>query len=327
MAFEGLLSVVIPVYRSQAYLEQTVEELTRALEGQGSFEIILVNDGSPDDVQSVIDRLHARDSRVRFIEMGSNHGQHAATLRGFSVANGDVVVTVDDDGQNPPESVLAVVDVLQSRRLDVVYGRFESVEQNAARQLVSRLNQWMFRYTMGNRTNVRVSNVRALRGDLARRLGNWETAFPYVDSLVFRSTRRVGEALVPHRKRSAGQSTYRLGDLVRLWISHVSTLTVLPLKIATAGSFCASVLGFFIGLVQLVRALMNRQAPEGWLSLFVALTFLFSLLFAFMGIVSTYVGRMYVSQNSRGQGWVRSSGGVSGVTPGRVEPRRVGVAQ
>jgi glycosyltransferase involved in cell wall biosynthesis len=326
MAFEGLLSVVIPVYRSQAYLEQTVDELTRALEKQGRFEIILVNDGSPDDVQSVIDQLHARDPRVRFIEMGSNQGQHAATLRGLAVADGDVVVTVDDDGQNPPEAVLAVTEALLASRLDVVYGRFESVEQNAARKLVSRLNQWMFRYTMGNRTHVRATNVRALRGDLARRLGNWDSAFPYIDALVFRSTRRVGDALVPHRRRASGESSYRVRDLMRLWISHVSTLTVLPLKLATVGSFCASLFGFLLGTVQMVRALLTRQAPEGWLSLFCALTFLFSLLFAFMGIVSTYVGRMYVSQNSRGQAWVRSSGGISGGERERTVPRRMEAA-
>lgn len=321
MAFEGLLSVVIPVYRSQAYLERTVDELVSALEPEGRFEIILVNDGSPDDVQAVIDRLHARDPRVRFIEMGSNRGQHAATLRGFAVAQGDIVVTVDDDGQNPPEAVLAVASALQARRLnDVVYGRFGTVEQHPVRRLVSRINQWVFRHTMGNKTGVRVTNVRALRGGLARQLGAWESIYPYIDSMVFRSTRRVSDVLVPHRPRGAGQSTYRIRDLARLWLSHVSSLTVLPLKFATLGCFLTAAVGFTVGVVQMVRALLSEQAPEGWLSLFCAITFLFSLLFAFMGVLSTYVGRMYVSHNSRGLGWVRSTGGISaaGAPPAEV---------
>ncbi|MBN1203334.1 MAG: glycosyltransferase [Myxococcaceae bacterium] len=315
MPSEGLLSVVIPCYRSQRYLERTVTELVEALEPHGPFEIILVNDGSPDDVQEVIDRLHAKDARVRFLELGSNRGQHAATLKGFSIARGDVVITVDDDGQNPPEAGLAVAQALRGSRHDVVYGRFQTTEQKLLRRLASRLNLWIFKHTMGNRAGVRVTNVRAIRGDLARRLGQSEQLFPYIDSMIFRATRRVGEVSVPHRRRDAGESTYRIRDLFRLWLSHMSTLTVLPLQIATWGSFGAAGLGFFIGVVQLVRALVARQSPPGWLSLFCALTFLFGLLFAFLGVLSTYLGRMYVSLNARGQDWIRSSGGL-GPAPG-----------
>jgi polyisoprenyl-phosphate glycosyltransferase len=318
---EGLLSVVIPCYRSQAYLERTVTELIEALEPQGPFEIILVNDGSPDDVQEVIDRLHAKDTRVRFLELGSNRGQHAATLKGFAIARGDVVITVDDDGQNPPAAGLAVAEALRGSRHDVVYGRFQSTEQNLPRRLASRLNLWIFKHTMGNRTGVRVTNVRAIRGDLARRLGQSEQVYPYIDSMIFRCTRRVGEVTVPHRRRDEGQSTYRIRDLFRLWLSHMSTLTVLPLQIATWGSFAAAGLGLLLGLGQMVRVLLERQAPPGWLSLFCALTFLFSLLFAFLGIISTYLGRMYVSLNARGQDWIRSSGGAG---PVLVERSRVG---
>jgi polyisoprenyl-phosphate glycosyltransferase len=315
---EGLLSVVIPCYRSQAYLERTVTELVEALEPHGPFEIILVNDGSPDNVQEVIDRLHTKDARIRFLELGCNRGQHAATLKGFAIARGDVVITLDDDGQNPPAAGLAVAQALRGSRHDVVYGRFQSTEQSLPRRLASRLNLWIFKHTMGNRTGVRVTNVRAIRGDLARVLGRSEQVYPYIDSMIFRTTRRVGEVTVPHRRRDEGESTYRIRDLFRLWLSHMSTLTVLPLQIATWGSFCAAGLGLLLGLGQLVRVLLEQKAPPGWLSLFCALTFLFSLLFAFLGIISTYLGRMYVSLNARGQDWVRSSGGASPVLVERM---------
>jgi undecaprenyl-phosphate 4-deoxy-4-formamido-L-arabinose transferase len=312
------LSVVIPCYRSQAYLERTVGELVEALEPHGPFEIILVNDGSPDNVQEVIDRLHAKDARIRFLELGCNRGQHAATLKGFAIARGDVVITLDDDGQNPPAAGLAVAQALRGGRNDVVYGRFQSTEQSLPRRLASRLNLWIFKHTMGNRTGVRVTNVRAIRGDLARVLGRSEQLYPYIDSMLFRTTRRVSEVTVPHRRRDEGESTYRIRDLFRLWLSHMSTLTVLPLQIATWGSFCAAGLGLLLGLGQMVRVLLEQKAPPGWLSLFCALMFLFSLLFAFLGIISTYLGRMYVSLNARGQDWVRSSGGASPVLVERL---------
>jgi undecaprenyl-phosphate 4-deoxy-4-formamido-L-arabinose transferase len=306
MAFDGLLSIVIPVYRSEAYLARTVAELVAFFEPIARFEVILVNDGSPDRVAQVIDRLCAEDARVRAISLGRNIGQHRATLRGFALARGDVVVTVDDDGQNPPAAALAVAEALVAGDLDVAYGRFQSVEQTGLRRLASRANRWLSRRTIQNWSDVAITNVRALRGDLARALGAVDSPYPYIDALVFRMTRHIGEVPVEHRARGAGESTYTLGRLLKLWVSHLTSLTILPLQFAMVGSFGVSVLGFLLGAGQLVRVLVERKAPAGWLSLYVTVTFLFSVLFAFLGIISAYLGRMYVSLNERDLVWTRS---------------------
>ncbi len=307
MAFDGLLSVVIPVYRSEAYLSSTVGELVRFLEPRARFEIILVNDGSPDGVQRVIDELRTGDERIRSITLGRNLGQHRATLQGFARTRGDIVVTIDDDGQNPPDAAWAVADALLGGGYDVVYGQFQSVEQSLARRLASRANRWVSERTIGNRGGIAISNVRAIRGELARALSGSESPYPYIDALVFRATQHVGQVPVQHRRRSMSGSNYGVAKLLRLSVSHFTTLTVLPLKVATAGCFGASAFGLVIGVVELVRALGSGQAPPGWLSIFCALTFLFSLLFAFLGILSVYLGRMYVTLNERGLVWTRSS--------------------
>jgi undecaprenyl-phosphate 4-deoxy-4-formamido-L-arabinose transferase len=322
MRSEGLLSVVIPVYRSEGYLSRTVEELTEALAPWGAFEIVLVKDGSPDGVQRVIDDLCTRDGRIRQASLGRNVGQHRATLRGLAMARGDVVVTIDDDGQNPPSAVIEVAEALLRQDLDVVYGRFGSVEQSFLRRAASLLNRWLSRMTLGNMRDLAITNVRALRGDLARWLGASQSAYPYIDALIFRATSHAGEVPVSHRPRERGASTYSLGALIRLWLSHMTSLTVVPLRVAVVGSFSVSVLGFGVGLVQLVRALMLGEAPAGWLSLFCAVTFLFAILFAFLGIVSAYVGRMYVSMNERGLVWERTSPRFRGSVDS--QPRSVG---
>jgi len=306
MASEGMLSIVIPVYRSERYLERTVQDLVAALEKETPFEIVLVNDGSPDGVQGIIDALCAKDDRVRFVAPGRNLGQHRATLLGFARTRGDVVVTVDDDGQNPPEAALAVAKALRVRDLDVAYGRFDVVEQSAFRRMASAANNWLSARTIQNRTGVSLSNVRAIRGDLARALGAVEAPYPYIDAMIFRMASRIGNVPVPHRPRTDGGSSYSFGKLLSLWVSHLTSLSTLPLKAAMIGSFAVSALGFLVGVVQLVRVLADRQAPAGWLSLFCAVTFLFSILFLFLGIVSAYLGRMYVSLNERGLVWIRT---------------------
>lgn len=307
MAFEGMLSVVIPVYRSERYLSHTVEQLVAYLGPRVPFEILLVNDGSPDGVARVIDKLCAADSRVRALTLGHNIGQHRATLRGFAMARGTVVVTVDDDGQNPPEAAMAVAAALSDQDLDVVYGRFQTVAQSWPRRLASRANRWLSRRTIQNWTDIVITNVRAIRGDLARALGAVESPYPYIDALIFRMTRHIGETPVVHLPREEGLSTYTLSGLFKLWVSHLTSLTILPLRFAMIGSFGVSALGFLVGVAQMFRVLIERRAPEGWLSLFLAVTFLFSVLFAFLGIISAYLGRMYVSLNERGLVWTRST--------------------
>ncbi len=306
MTSTGLHSIVIPVYRSEPYVAATVAELVAYLTPRVPFEIVLVNDGSPDGVATVLEALCQADSRIRAVSLGTNIGQHRATLRGFAMARGDIVITVDDDGQNPPEAAFAVAQELQRRDLDVVYGHFETVAQTPMRRLASRLNRWLSRRTLRNLADVHISNVRAIRGDLARALGQVESPYPYIDALVFRMTRHVGEVPVPHRPRGAGTSTYSLSRLLALWMSHMTSLTILPLQIAMVGSFGVSLIGFVIGLAELARVLIDNKAPAGWLSLFLAVTFLFGVLFAFLGIVSAYLGRMYVSLNERGLVWTRS---------------------
>lgn len=309
MPSEALLSVVIPVYRSERCLGDTVRELVSFLAPRVAFEIVLVNDGSPDGVQRVMDSLCAGDPRIRGVSLGHNLGQHRATLVGFARTRGDVVVTVDDDGQNPPAAVLAVAGALVEQDLDAVYGRFETVEQSLPRRVASRANRWLSARTLPNRSGIPISNVRAIRGDLARVLGSIDSPYPYVDAMIFRTATRLGAVPVEHRARASGQSSYTLRKLVTLWISHLTSLTVLPLQLAMVGSFGASLLGFAVGIVELVRALLEGRAPAGWLSLFCAVTFLFSLLFAFLGIVSAYLGRMYVSMNERDLVWIRRDTG------------------
>jgi polyisoprenyl-phosphate glycosyltransferase len=303
---DSFLSIVIPVHGSEHSLGVTVAEIVAFFESGPAFEIVLVNDGSPDGVQAVIDRICAADDRIRSLTLGANIGQHRATLRGFGETRGDVVVTLDDDGQNPPAAALAVASALERHDLDVVYGAFHVRRESMLRRMASALNGWVARHTLPNPRGIILTNVRALRGDLARQLADTRSTYPYIEALVFRITNRIGQEHVEHRPRATGVSTYDLRKLVVLWLAHLTSLSVLPLRVAVIGSFGISGLGFLAGLAATVRALSLGGAPVGWLSLFCAVTLLFSVLFAFLGVVSAYVGRMYVALNEQGLVWVRS---------------------
>ena len=268
--------------------------------------MILVNDASPDGVQRVIEGLCAADPRIRSLTLGGNIGQHRATLQGLAEARGDVVVTLDDDGQNPPSAAFAVAEMLERSDLDAVYGTFDVIGQPWARRAASAVNRRVSKHTLPNPRAIALTNVRALRGDLARQLGAAAAPYPYIEAMIFRMTSRIGEVRVEHRARAEGASTYTPGKLIALGLSHVTSLSVLPLRLAVIGSFGISAIGFVAGVAAAARALALGGAPLGWLSLFCAVTFLFSVLFAFLGIVSAYLGRMYVASNEQAMVWVRS---------------------
>lgn len=320
MRSDSLLSLVIPVYRSEECLGATVAELVAFFDAGPAFEVILVNDASPDGVQGVIDRLCAADGRIRSLTLGANIGQHRATLRGLADARGDIVVTLDDDGQNPPSAALAVADALEREDLDVAYGTFDVRRQSGSRRVASAINGWVSKHTLPNPQAIVLTNVRALRGDLARQLAATASSYPYIDAIIFRMASRIGHVRVEHRVRAVGSSTYGLQNLVVLWLSHLTSLSIWPLRIAVIGSFGISALGFLLGAAATVRALSLGGAPLGWLSLFCAVTFLFSVLFAFLGVVSSYVGRMYVALNEQGTVWVRSR--TSAPSPEPIRPGR-----
>ena len=171
------LSVVIPVFRSENLLADTVNELIETLEG-GSFEVVLVDDGSPDGSWEVVRRLAVGDARVRGLRLYKNHGQHHAVLAGMSVARGDWVVTIDDDGQNPPSEIKALMDDADGH--DVVFGRFREKQAHGMRRFGTSAVRWLNIKVFGMPQDFHVSNVRLIRRDVVDRILSDRTAFPYV---------------------------------------------------------------------------------------------------------------------------------------------------
>ena len=223
MGSDHLYSILIPVYRSEAYLAATVRELLAFFEQRSPVEVILVNDGSPDGVQRVIDDLCAGDPRVRGLSLDKNLGQHRATLLGLRETRGDVVVTIDDDAQNPPSAALAVAETLEREGLDVVYGTFQPSGQSWSRRAATAVNLWVSKRTLPNKRAITLTNVRGLRGDFARKLASIDAPNPYIEAMIFRMTNRIGEAPVDHRPRASGKSGYTLCKLLALSYAHLTT--------------------------------------------------------------------------------------------------------
>ena len=283
------LSVVIPVYRSERLLARTVNELIETLEAS-PFEIVLVDDGSPDGSWTIVKSLAQGDSRVRGLRLYKNQGQHHAVLAGLSVSKGDWVVTIDDDGQNPPSEIKTLMDDADGH--DVVFGRFREKHATGIRRLGTRAVRWLNIKIFGMREDFYVSNFRLIRRDVVDRILADRTAFPYVTGQALVHSANPSWVFVDHRARSDGKSTYTTARIAALLLNILFAYSVWPLRAFAMVGFAVSIVSCLAGLTYLVLALAGQFQVEGWATVVVLIATLGGVTIGMVAMLGEYVIRI-----------------------------------
>lgn len=287
------ISVVIPVYGSEDCVDELARRLTAALDAiGGDWEVILVDDDSPDAVFERIEAIAARDPRFRGIQLMRNQGQAIATLCGLERARGDVIVTMDDDLQQPPEDIHKLVGPVREGQADCVMGRFHRKHHSGYRNLGSRLIRAFNRRTYRLPEDTYLSPFRAMSRDLVARMLEFRVARPAIAQLIFLSTRRVTNVEVSHGPRFAGESNYGMVRSLRLALDHFINASNLPLRFITVLGLVSCLLAFALGCWVLFRALFIGNAAPGWASVMVVQSFLFGILLLGIGVASEYIARI-----------------------------------
>jgi undecaprenyl-phosphate 4-deoxy-4-formamido-L-arabinose transferase len=320
------LSVVIPVYNGA----RTVGALVDALAGlsiSGGHEIVLVNDGSPDDSEAVCRKLVERtDVPVTFVNLARNFGEHNAVMAGLSFARGDFVITMDDDLQNPPEEVARLLAFARAQHFDVVYTRYREKKHAAWRNWGSRFANWAANLVLDKPKALYLSSFRCMSAFVVEHVINYRGPYPYIDGLILQVTGNVGSLEVGHLPRAEGRSNYTLRRLVRLWLSMFVNFSVIPLRFSAVVGFLTSILGIIWAAMTTVEALTGRP-PEGWASLMVAVLLLSGLQLMLLGIVGEYLGRVFLTANRKPQYIVRDATRSPSAPAPESTPESTGAAQ
>jgi undecaprenyl-phosphate 4-deoxy-4-formamido-L-arabinose transferase len=288
------VSVVIPVYNEQENLEALFTRLTEVMDRLGKpFEILFTNDGSRDRSGAMLKEYHERrPKQVRVIDFNGNFGQHMAIMAAFERARGDVIVTLDADLQNPPEEIPKLLSAIEAGH-DVVGGYRKNRQDTFFRKHASKIINGI----RAKITNIRMRDqgcmLRAYRKNIIESIVASEETSTFIPALAYSFAANPAEVEVEHAARAAGESKYRLYDLIRLNFDLMTGFSVVPLQVFTLFGMVVSILSTLFVIYLFIRRLIIGPEAEGVFTLFAILYFLVGIGIMGLGIIGEYIGRIY----------------------------------
>lgn len=287
------LSVLVPVYHSETSLRNLVERLIKTLSSMPTnYEVILINDGSPDRSWDIICELAGEYPSVRGINLTRNFGQHNALLCGIRAATNDIIVTMDADLQHPPEEIPRLVSALEEG-FDVVYGVPKKERHALFRATASQLLRTVVQGTMGIHIAFDISAFRAFRRQLRDAMESYRAPSVFIDVLLAWATTRFGAVEVQHAPRPFGRSSYSWSRLLGHCLTVLMSFSTVPLRLASWIGFFFTLFGIGVLVYVIGRYLVLGYSFPGFpfLASIIAI-FAGAQLFA-LGIMGEYLARIH----------------------------------
>ena len=283
------ISFTIPCYRSEHTVERVVEGIRQAVSSRPGYdyEIVCVNDCSPDNVISVLRRLAIRDSKVKVIDMARNSGKHAALLASYACVTGEYVVAVDDDGESPIEHLWELIDALD-QGADVAIARYTERHVSWLKSLESSVNDYIVRKLLDKPKGVKFSNFVARKKFVCDYLREYPGPYPTLEGETLAVTRNIAMVDMPAGTRISGSSGFTFIRGLKLFFNGCTTYSVVPLRVPYNLSLACLIATF----VTLIASIFGHGSLLAALMLF-----LFTLLFFSVGMLGEYVGRLYMVAN------------------------------
>ena len=301
-----LVSFVVPLYNTGAALDKLLDAF-RELPIPGGWELILVNDASPDGTgERVRPLIAAMPCPVVLVDLARNFGEHAAVLEGYRHARGEFVINLDDDLQNPVTEALKVLACLQESGHDVVYTYYEEKKHHWFRNFGSWCMNRLAVILLDKPEDLYLSSFRGLRRALVERIIAYRGPYPYIDGLILGATNRIGRLKVLHAERADGQSGYTLRKLLRLMMNMFFNFSVMPLRIASLMGFLLCGFGLVLLVLVVAEQFISGSLARGWGSLMAAVSIFSGAQLLMLGLIGEYIGRAYMTISGKPQSLVRS---------------------
>ena len=289
------ISFVVPVYNGAQMVEKLYERIAPIGRSFGSYEVVFVDDGSRDNSCQVLHDLQLRAPEVCVVQLSRNFGQHNSTLAGLAQSTGEIVVTLDQDLQNPPEEIIRLVAKLEEG-FDVVYGLAEERAHNVFRNATSEFSKWLSKKILATALKGNFSSFRAMRRWVIDEVVQYDSSYIFLDGLVSWTTSNVGGVTVRNDRSDFG-SQYTFFKLVNHGINLLVNFSIRPLQTASVVGAFSALLGLVAALVLICQKILYNVPVQGWTSLMVVVLVVGGMQIAFLGLIGEYVGRILMNTN------------------------------
>ncbi len=300
-----IISFVIPCYNSTNTISAVVDEIKDMMVsslGDYGYEIILVNDCSPDGTTfNKITEIAEKDKKIKGINLARNFGQPSAVMAGLHYAKGNYIVCGDDDGQTPFNEFPKLFEKIKEG-YDIVEAKYAVREKRSLfRKLGTFANETMATSLISKPKGLELTTFWCIRRFVADDMLKYENPYPYLGGLMLRVSRNACNVSVSHRQRLSGKSGYSLSKMINLWLNGFTNFSIKPLRFATISGAIIAFLGFCYGIWTIINKLLHPKVPAGYASTLAIMVFLFGFSFLFLGLIGEYVGRIYISLNRQPQ--------------------------
>ena len=298
------LSIIIPVYKSEVMLTPLIEEIDKSLSKLKSieqFEVIFVNDSSPDNSWKVLKEICIKYPYVKAINLMKNFGQHNAIMSGLKNSDSDIYILMDDDMQHSPIYFEKLIENINQGN-DVCYAKFINNKYSNIKKITSWLNNQTANIILDKPKNIILTPFKSFTKIIKDEIIKYEGTYIYLDGIICNITENISSVNIEHGKRLSGKSGYSFKKLFILWARHMTNFSIFPLRVASYAGVIITSSTFVYAIFITIRKFLNSSIqPWGWTSMSLLIIFVSGVQLLALGLIGEYVGRAFIKVNKKPQ--------------------------
>lgn len=297
------LSFIIPCYGSEKTVGIVIKEIDEIVSKNDKYdyEIIAVNDHSPDNVWNVLKEIAKGNNKVKLINLAKNMNRPGALMAGMSKVTGDYIILMDDDGQCPMENLWDLIKPLEEGH-DVSIAKYPTYKQSKFKSFGTIVNRKMTEIIMEKPKDLSFTNFSAMKRYIVEEIIKYKNPYPYMTGLLLRTTSDIVNVEMEERERITGNTNFTLKKMLNLWINGFTAFSIKPLRISTVIGVITAALGFIYGLYVIINKLfLHSTVLQGYSSMMAVLLFIGGIIMMMLGMIGEYIGRIYISINNSPQ--------------------------
>ena len=297
------ISFIIPCYGSENTIKQVINEIEEVVKKKEKYdyEIVAVNDCSPDNVWEVLKEIAESNKKVKIINLAKNRNRPGALFAGMTNCTGDYVVLMDDDGQCPMNNLWDLLKPVEEGH-DVSIAKYPTYKQKKFKSLGTIINRKMTEIIMDKPKGLSFTNFSVLKRYIVDEILKYKNPYPYMTGLLLRTTQDIVNVEMEERNRISGSTNFTFKKMLNLWINGFTAFSIKPLRISTVTGFITAAIGFLYGVYIIIHKIfIHSEIVPGYSSLMAVMLFLGGMIMLMLGMIGEYLGRIYISINNSPQ--------------------------